>query len=266
MKNHRNRRPPKREPTSIDSLASSPSPIADSAGLDSASATAAPAATPTRELRQATVMFADLSRFTQLSEELDFEELDELLQVYLATVDGIIEEHGGTIDKHLGDGVMAVFDVPTARSNDAERAVRAALAIHGAMPGISRRVGRDLRTHIGISSGQVLVAGTAPRGTVTGGCVNIASRLSDVAQPDETLIGSALRRALAGRIDAEEARDADLKDVGHTTRPWRVKGFRSSGAFEQMPFVGRRTELIQIDGVIGFLSRYRARDDHLRSR
>ena len=241
----------KREPTSIDSLASSPSPIADSEGLDPASATAAPAATPTRELRQATVMFADLSRFTQLSEELDLEELDELLQVYLATVDGIIEEHGGTIDKHLGDGVMAVFDVPTARSNDAERAVRAALAIHGAMPGISRRVGRDLRTHIGISSGQVLVAGTAPRGTVTGGCVNIASRLSDVAQPDETLIGSALRRALAGRIDAEEARDADLKDVGHTTRPWRVKWFRSSGAFEQMPFVGRRTELIQIDGVIG---------------
>ena len=76
----------KRELTSIDSLASSPSPIADSAGLDSASATAAPAATPTRELRQATVMFADLeSRFTQLSAELDFEELDELLQVYLAT-------------------------------------------------------------------------------------------------------------------------------------------------------------------------------------
>ena len=123
----------------------------------------------------------------------------------------------------------------------------------GRLPGISRRARAGPKyTHWYLQ--RPSPASPVPHRALApsrGGVLIFASRLSDVAQPGETLIGSALRRALAGRIDAEEARDAELKDVGHTTRPWRVKGFRGSGALEQMPFVGLRTELIQIDGVIG---------------
>ncbi len=149
--------------------------------------------------RQVTVLFADLSGFTRLSNELDAEEIHALLNRYFETVDGIVEGYGGTVDKHIGDNVMAVFGAPVAHTDDPERAVRTATDIHQAMTGLSDDLGRDLTAHIGIASGQVVASGTGSDAhreyTVTGDTVNLASRLDDLAAAGETLISEAVRRA-----------------------------------------------------------------------
>ena len=118
---------------------------------------AAPAASPEKERaagerRQVTVLFADLTGFTKLSRDLGAEETHTLLNCYFETVDGVVENYGGTIDKHIGDAVMAVFGAPTAHDDDPLRAVRAALDIQQSMAGLSQSVGRELQTHIGIAS------------------------------------------------------------------------------------------------------------------
>ncbi len=112
------------------------------------------------ERRQVTVLFADISGFTQLSGELGGEATHGLLNRYFEVVDGIVEGYGGSIDKHMGDNVVAVFGAPVAHTNDPERAVRAALDIHAAMKDLSAELERTLMAHIGIASGQVVASGT----------------------------------------------------------------------------------------------------------
>ena len=90
------------------------------------------------------MLFADLAGYTALSRELDAEEVHALLGRFFERVDRVVEEHGGRVDKHIGDCVMAVFGAPVAHGNDAERAVRAALAVRDAMPAVSAEVGREL--------------------------------------------------------------------------------------------------------------------------
>ena len=116
-----------------------------------ASATTAPAETsaPGGERRQVTVMFADLSGYTKLSSGLDAEETHELLNQFFAAVDRVVTSYGGTIDKHIGDAVMAVFGAPIAHTDDPERAVRAALDTHKAVAALDP----PLQVHIGIASG-----------------------------------------------------------------------------------------------------------------
>ncbi|MDP6707876.1 MAG: adenylate/guanylate cyclase domain-containing protein, partial [Alphaproteobacteria bacterium] len=118
--------------------------------------TAAAPKTPSAERRQITVLFADLSGFTRLTSELDAEETHALLNCFFAAVDQVVEHYGGSIDKHIGDAVMAVFGAPVAHTNDPERAVRAALDIHGAVAELEP----PLDVHIGIASGQVVASGT----------------------------------------------------------------------------------------------------------
>ena len=110
--------------------------------------------------RQVTVLFADLSGFTRLSSELDAEDTHALLNRFFAAADRIVDSCGGTIDKHIGDNVMAVFGAPIAHDNDPERAVRAACSIHETMEELSSEIGRRLQVHIGIASGQVVASGT----------------------------------------------------------------------------------------------------------
>jgi len=156
--------------------------------------TAAPAA-PEKdraagERRQVTVLFADLTGFTKLSQELGAEETHTLLNQYFETVDAVVEDYGGTIDKHLGDAVMAVFGAPTAHDDDPLRAVRAALDIQQSMAGLSQAVGREMQTHISIASGVVVASGTGSDShqeyTVTGESVNLASRLQEMARGGES--------------------------------------------------------------------------------
>ena len=117
------------------------------------------------ERRQVTVLFADLSGSTAFGQQLDAEELHALLEQFYDRADRVIQEHGGHIDRHIGDCVMAVFGAPVAHDNDAERAARAALAIQAAIPEVSARVGRPIGVHIGVAGAKSLPA--APEARVT---------------------------------------------------------------------------------------------------
>jgi class 3 adenylate cyclase len=214
----------------------------------------APSAKADGERRQVTVLFADLAGYTALSNELDAEEVHALLGCFFDRVDRLVEEHGGHIDKHIGDCVMATFGAPIAHGNDAERAVRAALAIRDAMPELSARLGRPLGVHSGVAGGQVVASGTGSAShrayTVTGDTVNLASRLSDAAASDEILISEKVRRALAERLDCVEADPLAVKGFALPVRAWRLRGLRPTPAGERPPFVGRQSEQRQFTAAL----------------
>jgi len=199
------------------------------------------------ERRQVTVLFADLVGYTALSNQLDAEEVHELLGSFFACADRIVEEHEGHIDKHIGDCVMAVFGAPIAHGNDAERAVRAALAIRDAMPELSARLGRPISVHVGVAGGQVLASGIGSvrhrEYTVTGDTVNLASRLTDAAGSGEILISESVQRALAERLDCVEAGTLAVKGFVEPVRAWRLLGLRPSSAGERPPLVSRQSDL-----------------------
>ncbi len=212
-------------------------------------------ATPVDERRQVTVLFADLSGFTRLSSELDAEETHALLNRYFETVDGIVESYGGTVDKHIGDNVMAVFGAPVAHTDDPQRAVRAAAEIHHAMIGLSDEMGRDLAAHIGIASGQVVASGTGSDAhreyTVTGDTVNLASRLDDLAGAGETLISEAVRRAVSQMAVCASRGQVSVKGIDRKIEVWAVQELAavpSSG--HQTAIVGRRPELRQFTSLL----------------
>jgi class 3 adenylate cyclase/tetratricopeptide (TPR) repeat protein len=207
------------------------------------------------ERRQVTVLFADLSGFTRLSSELGAEATHALLNRYFEAVDGIVERFGGSVDKHIGDNVMAVFGAPVAHTDDPQRAVRAALDIHQAMAGISEAAGRPLEVHIGIASGQVVASGTGSDAhreyTVTGDSVNLASRLQDMAAAGETYISDAVQRAVGEIVTSEVMDEVTIKGLDRPVRAWRVQGHRTSmDEAGQRIFVGRRSELAQLAGVL----------------
>ena len=156
------------------------------------------AATPQGQSRQVTILFSDISGFTNLSNEIGAEDTHALLQTYFEVADEIVRQHGGLVDKHIGDSVMAVFGVPTAFGNEAQRAMNAALAIQSSMAEISAKVGRTVEVHIGLASGRVVAdrVGTDARFTVIGESVNLAARLTDRAQAGQTIVSENVRASL----------------------------------------------------------------------
>ncbi len=201
--------------------------------------------------RQVTVLFADLSGFTQLSNRLDAEEVHALLQRFFAEVDDAVRAYGGSIDKHIGDAVMAVFGAPVAHSDDPERAVRCALDIHQRLSVFEP----PQQSHIGIASGQVVASETGSSAfteyTVTGASVNLASRLQDQAKGGETLISDEVRRAIGGRLQSEAVGDLTVKGMEAPVTTWRVTGFSAGSSGEnRQPFVGRERELANLEALL----------------
>jgi class 3 adenylate cyclase/tetratricopeptide (TPR) repeat protein len=201
---------------------------------------------PIGERRQVTVLFADLSGYTEWGQRLDAEEVHALLQQFFDRVDGIIQHHGGHIARHIGDCVMAVFGAPVAHDNDAERAARAALAIQAAIPEVSAHVDRPVGVHIGVAGGQVVASRTGSATyseyTVTGNAANLASRLTDAAEAGEILVSDDTYGALAERFDCVDAGTLDIKGFAEPVQAWRLRGLRPA-ARDHRPFVGRRAEL-----------------------
>ncbi len=203
------------------------------------------------ERRQVTVLFADISGFTKLSAGLDPEETRDLLNGFFAVVDRVVQGFGGTIDKHIGDAVMAVFGAPIAHSNDAERAVRAALEIHRAVIDVVPAI----KVHIGIASGQVIASGMGSEEhreyTVTGDSVNLASRLEDLAGPDETYLSNAVYQALAPQLRCEAIGEVEIQGLETAVKTWRLIAFQSDGnGSTGHAFVGRGRELRQFGGAV----------------
>ncbi|SAK55696.1 adenylate/guanylate cyclase [Caballeronia hypogeia] len=218
--------------------------------IEAGSSAPAVEAAPVDERRQVTILFADLCGFTALSRTLDAEALRELIGRFTALVDGIVLAYGGTIDKHIGDAVMALFGAPRAHETDPLRAARAALDIHAALADLDATGAPPLRAHIGIASGAVL-AGALGRGgaqdyTVHGDSVNLAARLVDAAAAGETLLSDAVRQALAGSAVCEAAGDMCFKGIETPTRVWRLIGAaRDPACARHGRFVGRQAELEQ---------------------
>ena len=185
-------------------------------------------ANATGERRQVTVLFADIAGYTKLSSELGAEKTHALLNRYFEAVDGIVERYGGSVDKHMGDNVMAVFGAPIAHDDDPLRAVRAALDIHERMAALSDEVGHRLRAHIGIASGQVVASGTGSDShreyTVTGDAVNLAARLEGLAGSGQTLVSEAVQQRTAGRFEATGLGPQTLKGIEQPVPVWRVEG------------------------------------------
>lgn len=210
---------------------------------------------PAGELRQVTVLFADLSGFTRLSARFDAEEMHALLGRFFETVDGIVERFGGTVDKHVGDSVMALFGAPVAHGNDAERAVRAALAMQAAVSRLADPEGAPLRLHAGIAGGQVLASGAGSSRhsayTVIGESVNLAARLQERAGDGETLVADAVHRAVASLVAAEPAGELALDGFDRPVRAWRLTALAAETAPRaETPFVGRRGTLRQFAGLL----------------
>ena len=164
------------------------SPLGSARPADAAPTGPAAAAVPDsagRELRLVSVLFADLVGFTSLSETRDAEGVRELLSDYFDTCRRVIERYGGTVQKFIGDAVMAVWGAPVAREDDAERAVRAALDLVQEVADLGRELEvPDLRARAGVLTGEAAVMpGDASEGLVVGDLVNTASRIQAEAPP-----------------------------------------------------------------------------------
>ena len=210
----------------------------------------AAAPSPVAERRVVSILFADLVGFTALSADRDPEETRELLSRYFDLSRDVIGRYGGTVEKFIGDAVMAVWGAPTAHEDDAERAVRAALELVDAVRLLSDPdAGLELQLRAGVLTGEAAVTlGAQGQGMVAGDLVNTASRLQAVAPPGSVLVGESTRRAVGPAIFFEAAGDQVLKGKPAPVpafRAVRVVGERRGGPNDivEPPFVGRDDEL-----------------------
>ncbi len=201
---------------------------------------------PVAERRLVSVLFADLVGFTTLAEGRDAEDTRELLSRYFDLARDVINRYGGTIEKFIGDAVMAVWGAPIAHEDDAERAVRAALELVDAV----RTLGPSIQARAGVLTGEAAVTlGSIGQGMVAGDLVNTASRLQSVASPGAVLVGGATQRAASKAIVFEEAGEQVLKGKASPVPAWlalRVvseRGGRNRSDALEAPFVGRADEL-----------------------
>jgi class 3 adenylate cyclase/predicted ATPase len=205
------------------------------------------------EFRQITVMFCDLVGSTQLSEKLDPEDLQRIIDSYRRECSTAIRRYGGEVARYLGDGVLAFFGWPYAHEDDAPRAVHAALEIVSVVTKISESV--TLACRVGVCSGPVVV-GEIRNSTASwsmdavGETPNIAARLQTLAEPDTVLISESTRRLVSATFDLQGLGPQALKGITEPVRAYRVLAAKSAGSrFEAAhagtltPLVGRSSEL-----------------------
>jgi class 3 adenylate cyclase/tetratricopeptide (TPR) repeat protein len=204
------------------------------------------AAAPAAERRLVSVLFADLVGFTSASEARDAEDTRELLSRYFETCQRLVSLYGGTVEKFIGDAVMAVWGAPIANEDDAERAVRTALDLVAAVPELDS----DLSARAGVLTGEAAVTlGAAGQGMVAGDLVNTASRIQAAPDPGTVLVGEATRRATEAAIAYESAGEQDLKGkaepivLHRALRVTAARGGAQKSVGLEPPFVGRDREL-----------------------
>jgi len=209
-------------------------------------------AAPGEARKTVTILFADVTGSTALGERLDPEALRALMQRYFATMRGIIERHGGTVEKFIGDAVMAVFGIPTVREDDALRAVRAASEIRDALAALNERLeaerGIAIRFRTGVNTGEV-VAGDPAGGTtlVTGDTVNTAARLEQAAPPGEILLGRITYHLVRDAVEADPVEPIVAKGKAEPLAAWQLRSVRATAPGRARapgtPLVGREAEL-----------------------
>jgi class 3 adenylate cyclase/tetratricopeptide (TPR) repeat protein len=208
---------------------------------------------PAREVRKVvTVLFCDVTGSTALGERIDPESLRRVMARYFETASAIVERHGGTVEKFIGDAVMAVFGVPTVHEDDALRAVRAAGELRGGLAGLNdeleREFGTRLELRMGVNTGEV-VTGTEER-LATGDAVNVAARLEQAAQPGEVLLGDETYRLVRGAVVAEEAPTLDAKGKSEPLVTHRLVSVRAEVPERRhdAPMIGRVRQRELLEG------------------
>jgi class 3 adenylate cyclase/tetratricopeptide (TPR) repeat protein len=221
----------------------------DECGAPLGAARAVPAAA-VPELRMVSVLFVDLVGYTSLSESRDAEDVRELLGRYFDTARTIVERYGGSIEKFIGDAVMAVWGAPLAREDDAERAVRAALELVDAVAAFGEDVGAaTLTARAGVVTGQVAAAAHPGEALVVGDRVNTASRVQASAQAGTVFVDEVTRQVTSAAIAYEDAGEHAVKGKVEPLHLWRatrvVAGIGGDQRQEglEAPFIGRDSEL-----------------------
>ncbi|MDQ2674868.1 MAG: zinc-ribbon domain-containing protein, partial [Chloroflexota bacterium] len=231
---------------------------ADAPAVQPAAANAPAPPVQTAERRLVTVLFTDLVGFTTLAEDRDPEAVRELLSRYFDTATEVVKLHGGTVEKFIGDAVMAVWGTPVAHEDDAERAVRAALEIVAAVPALHA----GLQARAGVLTGEAAVTiGATNQGMVAGDLVNTAARLQGVAEAGTVLVGEATRRAAERSIVFEAIGEHSVKGKTSPVPAWKAvrvvaqRGGQGRSDALEPPFVGRDEELRQLKEVLHAVGR-----------
>jgi class 3 adenylate cyclase/pimeloyl-ACP methyl ester carboxylesterase len=226
---------------------------------DAAPASAQPAALTTHpsqaERRQLTVLFCDLVGSTTLAARLDPEDMGQVIRTYHGICTQVVERWGGQVAKYMGDGVLAYFGWPQAHEDEAERAVRAGLALTEAVGKVVAPAGKPLAARVGIATGLVMVGeligqGQSQEQTVVGETPNLAARLQALAVPGSVVISQATRRLVGELFELVDLGPRRLKGFAEPLSVWRVEGEgRAEGRFEALhgehltPLIGREHEL-----------------------
>jgi class 3 adenylate cyclase/tetratricopeptide (TPR) repeat protein len=206
--------------------------------------------------RTVTVVFGDLAGSTELGERLDPEVLREVMLRYYAVMRDCLERHGGTVEKFIGDAVMAVFGVPQVREDDVARGVRAAWDMQCAMEALNGELAAALdvrlRLRVGVNTGEVLYSREFGDGhaLVSGDAVNVAARLQQHAPDGGILLGAVTRRAVSGTAGVEPVRPLLVKGKAQALEAWLLVDVDPEGRGreqgEASPFVGREAELREL--------------------
>ncbi len=211
-------------------------------------------AAQSEERRTVTVLFADIVGYTTISERLDHESVKRLTDRCMSRLAVEVHRFGGHVDQYIGDNVMAVFGAPLAHENDAERAVRAACAMHEAIEelraALDAEYGVDLALRVGVNTGEVLAGTVGGEYTVVGDAVNVASRLQGAAEPGRTIVGERTRRATAASVAYRPVGRLALKGKQLPVAAWEVVAIEEQAAGrERGPrarLIGRAGELEQL--------------------
>jgi len=205
------------------------------------------------ERRPVVILFADIVGYTALSERMDPELVQDILNQCFDMVSKIIKKYEGTIDKYVGDEVMALFGVPAAHENDAERALRAALEIRDDLKELSRKIGVDIKMRQGLNCGEVLAGevGSGDRSdhTVIGDAVNLASRLEHLAEPGEIAVSEELAWQGKHVFEFSDLGVRQIKGKVETVRAYRLDSIKAERGKVRgigrlwSPMVGRQREL-----------------------
>jgi class 3 adenylate cyclase/tetratricopeptide (TPR) repeat protein len=209
---------------------------------------------PREERKVVTVLFADLVGFTGRAEQLDPEDVRATLSPFYARLRSELERRGGTVEKFIGDAVMAVFGAPVAHEDDPERAVRAALAIRDAI----RDEEAGLQVRIAVNTGEALVSldarPSAGEGMAAGDVVNTTARLQSAAPVNGILVGESTYRSTRHAIEYREAAPVEAKGKADPVQVWEVVQAYSRIAVETLetgaPLIGRRRELDVLTGAL----------------
>src|SRR5439155_8924616 len=228
------------------------------ASLEPGAAPAAPPprpkeAAPPEERRRVTVLFADLSGYTAVAEQMDPEALKSLVDLCLRRLGQEVERYGGTVDKYIGDNVMALFGAPVSHEDDAERAVRAGLGMQEAMTEINEQLGTthqvSFALRVGVNTGEVVAGAVGDGYTVIGDTVNVASRLQSAGEPGNVIVGEPTYRETQEAIEYRPLQPLVLKGKAEPVPAWAATSAIAAQPVRRLrrqaesPLVGRQDKL-----------------------